>query len=88
MIESNVIEWLDFGDSAQKLDLFTKPQLLQIFYFVQTLINYNSFPYLFQIALSIISFIQLYSVTSYFTDEKKRCYIRNIFLLEKRDFIL
>ena len=82
MIESNVIEWLDFGDSAQKLDLFTKPQLLQIFYFFQTLINYNSFPYLFQIALSIISFIQLYSVTSYFTDEKNDVILEIFFYLK------
>ena len=82
MIESNVIEWLDFGDSAQKLDLFTKPQLLQIFYFFQNLINYNSFPYLFQIALRIISFIQLYSVTSYFTDEKNDVIIEILFYLK------
>ena len=82
MIESNVIEWLDFGDSAQKLDLFTKPQLLKIFYFFQNLINYNSFPYLFQIALRIISFIQLYSVTSYFTDEKDDVIIEILFYLK------
>ena len=82
MIESNVIEWLDFGDSAQKLDLFTKPQMLKIFYFFQTLINYNSFPYLFLIALRIISFIQLYSVTSYFTDEKNDVIIEILFYLK------
>ena len=82
MIESNVIEWLDFGDSAQKLDLFTKPQLLKIFYFFQTLINYNSFPYLFILALNIISFIQLYSVTSYFTDEKDDVIIEILFYLK------
>ena len=70
MIESNVIEWLDFGDSAQKLDIFTHPQLLKIFYFFQNLINYNSFPSSFQIVLQIIQFIQLYSIASYFADEK------------------
>ena len=82
MIESNVIEWLDFGDSAQKLDLFTNPQLLRIFYFFQTLINYNSFPYLFQIAIMIISFIQLYSVTSYFTEVKNDVIIDILFYLK------
>ena len=82
MIESNVIEWLDFGDSAQKLELFTNPHLLQIFYFFQTLINYNTFPYLFLIALKIISFIQIYAISSYFSNESNDIIIEILFYLK------
>ena len=81
MIESNVIEWLDFGDSAQKLDIFTHPHLLKIFYFFQNLINYNSFPS-FQLVLQIIQFIQLYSIASYFSDEKNDVIIEILFYLK------
>ena len=82
MIESNVIEWLDFGDSAQKLDIFTHPQLLKIFYFFQNLINYNSFPSSFQLVLQIIQFLQLYSIASYFSDEKNDVIIEIFFYLK------
>ena len=81
MIESNVIEWLDFGDSAQKLDIFTHPHLLKIFYFFENLINYNSFPS-FQLVLQIIQFIQLYSIASYFSDEKNDVIIEILFYLK------
>ena len=82
MIESNVIEWLDFGDSAQKLDIFTHPQLLKFFYFFQNLINYNSFPFSFMLALQIIQFLQLYSIASYFSDEKNDVIIEILFYLK------
>ena len=33
MIESNIIEWLDFGDSTQIIDIYTKRNRINFFFF-------------------------------------------------------
>ena len=44
MIESNVIEWLDFGDSIQTIDTYSKPKLVSLFRFFRLLVkNKNLF---------------------------------------------
>jgi hypothetical protein len=35
MIESNVIEWLDFGDAAQNIDIYSKRKTLFFFQIFQ-----------------------------------------------------
>ena len=59
MIESNVIEWLDFGDSTQKIDIYSKSYLEFYFKFLRTLLKSKTFPILVDIILMIISFLQL-----------------------------
>ena len=44
MIESNIIEWLEFGDSAQILDVYSKKNLLYLFKFLRNLIKTKDFP--------------------------------------------
>ena len=31
MIEEKIIEWLDLGDSVQKIDLYERPKLIKYF---------------------------------------------------------
>ena len=87
MIESNIIEWLDFGDSLQKIDSYSKVKLLRIFKFCRILIK-NKPPVFLTILLMIISFIQLLCLSSYFISSERRDiiiqilhYLNNYFLL-------
>ena len=44
MIESNVIEWLDFGDSIQNIDFYSRKKLISLFRFFRLLVKNKSFP--------------------------------------------
>ena len=48
MIESSFIEWLDFGDAAQKIDVYSKNIIIKIFRFFRAL-NKNKFPIFLEI---------------------------------------
>ena len=37
MIETNIIEWLDFGDSTQTIDIYSRKRLIIIFRFFRLL---------------------------------------------------
>jgi len=63
MIESNVIEWLDFGDSIQTIDAYSKPKLVSLFRFFRLLVKNKSFPIIVEIALLFIFFMQLWVMT-------------------------
>ena len=86
MIESNIIEWLDFGDSIQKIDIYSKKNLLRIFKYFRTLIK-NKPSALLDILFIIISFIQLLCLSSYFASSEREIviqilqYLNNVFLL-------
>ena len=41
MIESNVIEWIDFGDSAQYLDIYSKKKLYHYLEFLEFYLKIN-----------------------------------------------
>ena len=69
MIESNVIEWLDFGDSTQKIDTYSKEYLLTFFRFFRALVKNKSFPIIeLEITFIIISFIQFLSISAIFVN--------------------
>ena len=63
MIESNVIEWLDFGDSAQNIDIYSKKLILILFSFCRALIKNKYFPPAIYVIFLIIFFIQLWTMT-------------------------
>ena len=59
MIESNVIEWLDFGDSIQTIDPYSKQKLISLFRFFRLLVKNKSFPIIIEIVFLFIFFMQL-----------------------------
>ena len=59
MIESNIINWIELGDSMQKLDVYGKKKMITLFNFLRILMIYNSFNTTFFIILHFIFFIQL-----------------------------
>ena len=87
MIDSNVIEYLDFGDSTQKIDIYSKKNLKNIFNFIRILLKNKSFPIIIDILLMIISFLQLLCITTLFISPDNDIileilhYIKNIFLI-------
>ena len=62
MIESNIIEWLDFGDSTQIIDIYTKRNRIGFFKFFKALINNKNFPIIVYIILLIVFFIQIWTM--------------------------
>ena len=62
MIESNIVKWLDFGDSTQSLDVYTKKGILLFFKFFKALIKYKYFPIAMNIFFMIIFFIQIWTM--------------------------
>ncbi len=65
MIESNIIEWLDFGESAQKIEAYTNKNLLKVFGLFRELLR-NRFPVIFDIIFLIIYFLQLLCISIFF----------------------
>ena len=59
MIEANIINWIELGDSMQKLDVYGKKKMITLFNFLRILMTYNSFSTTFFIILHFIFFIQL-----------------------------
>ena len=62
MIESNVIEWLDFGDSIQNIDAYSRKKLISLFRFFRLLIKNKSFPSIIEILFILIFFIQMWTM--------------------------
>ena len=62
MIESNVIEWLDFGDSAQNIDIYSRKKALFFFRFFRGIIKNKPFPILINILFMIIFFFQIWTM--------------------------
>ena len=62
MIESNVIEWLDFGDSAQNIDIYSRTKTLFFFRFFREIIKNKPFPILINILFMIIFFFQIWTM--------------------------
>ena len=89
MIESKIIDLLDFGDSIQKIEPYKKPYLELYFRFFRTLLKHNSFPIIIYIILIIISFIQILSLSSIILSHKNDIileilfYLKNIVLLSE-----
>ena len=87
MIDSNVIEWLDFGDSTQKIDVYVLTYKKKLFRFFSELLKNKNFPNL-EIIFIIIYFIQL-MIIALISDEKNDfiieilMYLKNIFLFSE-----
>ena len=87
MIDSNVIEWLDFGDSTQKIDAYIFAHKKKLFRFFHELLKNKNFPNL-EILFIIIYFIQLIIITL-IIDEKNDFIVeilmnlKNIFLFSE-----
>ena len=62
MIESNIIEWLEFGDSAQIIDVYSKKKQAFFFRFLRLLVKNKNFPLILYIILIIISFVQIWTL--------------------------
>ena len=87
MIDSNVIEWLDFGDSTQKIDAYLLSHKKKLFRFFRELLKNKRFPNL-EIILMIIYFIQLLIITLIIDDKNDfiieiLIYLKNIFLFSE-----
>lgn len=62
MIESNVIQCLDFGDLIQSMDCYSKKLIIYILSFFRTLSKNKTFPMIIDIILILIFFIQLWTM--------------------------
>ena len=87
MIDSNIIEWLDFGDSTQKIDAYILSHKKKLFRFCRELLKNKNFPNI-EIIFMIIYFIQLMIITL-IIDEKNDfiieilIYLKNAFLFSE-----
>ena len=63
MIESNIIEWLNFGDSIQTLDIYSKSKYIIFFGFFRSLIQSKGLPIYIDIIFMSISFFQLWAIS-------------------------
>ena len=82
MIESNVIELLDFGDSIQKIEPYSKPYIRKYFQFLRTLLKHKSYPIIIYIILNIISFLQILSLSSIILSNKNDIIVEILFYLK------
>ena len=62
MIESNVIEFLDFGDLVQNIDVYSKKEIILILSFFRALVKNKSIPIIINIILISIFFIQIWTM--------------------------
>ena len=70
MIESNIINWIDFGDSMQLLEVYTKKKLIKFFNLMKVLISYKDFSIFFFIIMKFFFFVQVMMITIVNIDKK------------------
>ena len=85
MIDSHIIEWLDFGDTTQKIDVYTGSNIKNIRLFFRELTKNKNFPSI-EIIFMILFFIQLISISTIIINPDKD-FILEIFYYIK-NFIL
>ena len=87
MIDSQIIEWLDFGDSIQKISSYSREYLELYFKFFRILIKNKPFPVLLDIILIILSFVQILCISTVFISSENDIILqiidnlRNVFLI-------
>ena len=88
MIEQNIIEWLELGDTIQKLDLYNKKNLS--FYIMNYLISqYSRLPEIFYLFIILLFFFQIIELNISKIDITEDGtlsiikYLENIFLFQK-----
>ena len=62
MIESNIIEWLDFGDSAINLDVYSKKIFLPFFRFFRILLKNKNIPIMIDHIFTLLYFFQIWTI--------------------------
>ena len=61
MIEQNIIEWLELGDSIQRLDLYTKKSV--VFFIMNYLLSqFSHFSEIFYFFIILLFFIQIWEL--------------------------
>ena len=70
MIEERIIEWLDLGDSVQKIDLYERPKLMKYFQYHHLLIKHGINSESFDIFFYLIYFLQIISLSAINIDKK------------------
>ena len=70
MIEEKIIEWLDLGDSVQKIDLYERPKLIKYFQYFRLLIKNGLNSETVDAIFHIIFFLQIISLSIINVDEK------------------
>jgi len=83
MIESNIIEWLDFGDSAQNLDVYTRNNQILLFRLFRALLKTKNFPTIMYAIFLIIYFIQICTIILINVSTEKEFLIDIIYYLRK-----
>ena len=63
MIESNIINWIDLGDSMQSLDIYGKKKMIKFFNFIHVLVSFTNFSIFFYIILKFFFFLQIMMLT-------------------------
>lgn len=59
MIESNIVKWVDLGDSMQYLDVYGKTKWMKFFNLIKVLIGFKKFSIFFYIVLKCFYFLQI-----------------------------
>ena len=71
MIESNIINWIDLGDSMQNLDVYAKKKLVKFFNLMRIILSYKTFSIFFFLILKFFFFLQLMMLTIVNVEDKK-----------------
>ena len=87
MIESNIINWIDLGDSMQNLDVYSKKKLVKFFNFMRVVLSYKTFSIFFFLILKFFFFLQLMMLTIVNIEDKKDHYITILKYISKVIFI-
>jgi hypothetical protein len=59
MIESNIVNWIELGDSMQKIDIYNRSKLMNFYNLIKILISYKKFSIFFYIILKCFYFLQI-----------------------------
>ena len=63
MIEQNILDWIELGDSIQKMDLYKKNlSIFQLFYHISQQSHFSLYIYCF---INFMSFAQIFCLNLY-----------------------
>ena len=71
MIESNIINYVELGDSFQKIDVFNYPFLCRFFDGMKNILKYKPTNYILFYLLKIIYFLQIILTSTINLDEER-----------------
>ena len=87
MIESNIVSWLDLGDSMQSLDVYGKKRLVSFFHFIRVLVSFKNVTVFCFIVLKFFFFLQIFMLNVILIDDTSDStiyilnYIKNILFI-------